>query len=328
MRKWIIALAIMLAAPAVGAAATIYVAAPTPEQVVEGHTVFTVIQAANVTRTNETKFAAAVAVLVREYSASETVFRFPGVLWFNDQYLVDPSTDVQCNNGADASNGCATFRYPCNGAVLMVNQGDADPRPASLGGNDAALVAFTAPNYVESYFVTDPNDNSWTIDKGVVAGETIWGVGILNNQANMGLEDDGSSNCAPYTDSPCGGVDVLPVVDATGEDPVYNDTGTGEGRFTHTPLCAPGTGGSRDYPTTGGNAIQYNAVLFAFLDDLTQRGTPKDHNAGSADRAADVSGCDPNTSEWPCPSGDDNLEGNSHDYNPASPYPVTTYDGK
>ncbi|HET6403335.1 MAG TPA: hypothetical protein VFH78_01705, partial [Candidatus Thermoplasmatota archaeon] len=77
---------LVMAVPALGAATPIVVP-PVPEQLVEGHTVFTVIEIVAVTATNETRFAAAVAVLVREYQARNAAQRFPGVLWFNDQYL-------------------------------------------------------------------------------------------------------------------------------------------------------------------------------------------------------------------------------------------------
>jgi hypothetical protein len=119
-RMLAVAAVLVMAVPALGAATPIVVP-PVPEQLVEGHTVFTVIEIARVTNTAEVRFAAAVAVLVREYQASNVAQRFPGVLWFNDQYLVNPSQD--------ASNFEA-FRYPCGGSVIAVNAGDPDPRVA------------------------------------------------------------------------------------------------------------------------------------------------------------------------------------------------------
>src|SRR5581483_799910 len=124
----------------------------------------------------------------------------PGVLWFNDQYLVNPSS---------LSIGSNSYRYPCGGAVMAVNQGDPDPRmllvdagdrtlPTATrqGGSDHDLVTGvgygdnrslvgvntanpdvytdTGPSviqggagsdYVESYTITDPNDHTWQIDK-------------------------------------------------------------------------------------------------------------------------------------------------------------------
>lgn len=117
-RMLAVAAVLAMAVPALGAATPIVVP-PVPEQLVEGHTVFTVIEIVAVTQTNETRFAAAVAVLVREYDAEVRNQRFPGVLWFNDQYLVNPSS---------AANNNAAFRYPCGGAVMAVNAGDPDPR--------------------------------------------------------------------------------------------------------------------------------------------------------------------------------------------------------
>jgi hypothetical protein len=117
-RMLAVAAVLVMAVPALGAATPIVVP-PVPEQLVEGHTVFTVIEIVAATATNETRFAAAVAVLVREYQADNRAQRFPGVLWFNDQYLVNPEQNVQNR---------ANFRYPCGGAVIAVNAGDPDPR--------------------------------------------------------------------------------------------------------------------------------------------------------------------------------------------------------
>ena len=122
-RMLAVAALIVLSVPALGAAAPylpVVVSDPVQEQLVEGHTVFTVIE---VNRTTEvdgaTRFAAAVAILVREQAQEQRAIRFPGVLWFNDQYLVTP----QSQNAANAE-----YRYPCGGAVMAVNRGDPDPR--------------------------------------------------------------------------------------------------------------------------------------------------------------------------------------------------------
>src|SRR5438128_1058844 len=88
---------------------------PIPEQAVEGHTVFTVIQGRYPTSTTENDhFATAVAVLIREFHRNTVALdtRFPGVLWFNDQYLVTCSSS--CANVK--STVTKTIRYPC-GAV-------------------------------------------------------------------------------------------------------------------------------------------------------------------------------------------------------------------
>lgn len=132
-RMLAVAAVLVMAVPALGAATPIVVP-PVPEQLVEGHTVFTVIEIVRATRTTESRFAAAVAVLVREYEANQRAQRFPGVLWFNDQYLVNPLQQAAEN---------AAFRYPCGGAVMAVNAGDPDPRVAILRANaeDPAIAA-------------------------------------------------------------------------------------------------------------------------------------------------------------------------------------------
>src|SRR5260221_11219859 len=126
MRTWIIPLAVLMVVPALGAATPI-VAPPVPEQLVEGHTVFTVIEQVKTTAQSQAEYAAAVAVLVREATAVIQNDRFPGVLWFNDQYLADP---------IKPDNAQTSTRYPCTGAVLAVNAGDAEPRaaPWAAGG--------------------------------------------------------------------------------------------------------------------------------------------------------------------------------------------------
>lgn len=110
----------LLSVPAY-AAATQIVVGPLTEQVVEGHTVFAVIEKARFR--NQTIEAAAVAVLVRERVQERENVK--GVLWFNDQYLVSPS-----------NIDSAFTRYPCGGAVIAVNAGDPDPRTMLVGYND------------------------------------------------------------------------------------------------------------------------------------------------------------------------------------------------
>lgn len=123
-RMLAVAAVLVMAVPALGAATPIVVP-PVPEQLVEGHTVFTVIEivAADREDTLEVRFAAAVAVLVREYQVDQAraAQRFPGVLWFNDQYLTNPYNQID-------ANGAESFRYPCGGSVMAVNSGDPDPR--------------------------------------------------------------------------------------------------------------------------------------------------------------------------------------------------------
>lgn len=145
-----VAAALLMLIPALGVATAI-VLPPVPEQLIEGHTVFTVIEMRSRTQTNETRFAAAVAVLVREYEEVKRTQRFPGVLWFNDQYLVDP---LQRTVDFEA------FRYPCGGAVLAVNAGDPDPRMVIARINSTERFAVDAPDPVDDVtgdpFVTLP----------------------------------------------------------------------------------------------------------------------------------------------------------------------------
>src|SRR5581483_7387960 len=192
-RMLAVAAVVLLAVPTLGAAATISITTPTPEQLVEGHTVFTVIQTYTNTTNSSSQYAAAVAVLVRDATNTNSNVRFPGVLWFNDQYLVNPSS------GATKAN----YRYPCGGAVMAVNRNDPDPRMTLVYANnqtisqnpqgngiyaailgvgygannstvgfdgssvytDGTITALRGADYKESYFITDPNDHYWIIDR-------------------------------------------------------------------------------------------------------------------------------------------------------------------
>ena len=350
MRKWIIATAVLLTVPMVGAAAVI-VAPPVQEQLVEGHTVFSVIQVRNSSEADREEFAAAVAVLVREYTSYSNYgyTRFPGVLWFNDQYLVNPLT-------AQTVSSPAPERFPC-GAVIAVNSGD----PVPLAANGMPVVPAGA-TYVESYHITDPNDNAWDVDKWSLDPDAdpltansylMWSVSVRNNQANYGVPDDGTKNlCGPYNDSPGCGTPILPFVDDTPQrppgyggqmpfeqDPTYNETQDsitggpgGEGRFDDAfgnPMCSSAdlfnTGPGYTTPNAA-KGYSYNAVLYFFLQDLTSFGGIKDHTAST-----DAPGCHPTTSPakaWPCPGGDDNAEGNSHQYNLERPWPFQVSEGR
>ncbi|HEX2021118.1 MAG TPA: hypothetical protein VHH36_00270 [Candidatus Thermoplasmatota archaeon] len=287
-----------LSVSTVGVGAAAIILPPQPEQLVEGHTVFTVIQPASPdTGPEVTEYAAAVAVLVREFKSPVDYSRFPGVLWFNDQYLVNPSSS--CSQGANCN---PTFRYPCTGAVLAVNQGGPDPRTLTL--SDAS--------YIESYRIKDPNNKVWTIDVWTPdnggTNVTVWAVTIggATNDANRATADNGNSGCngLVYTDG------------ATKKD--------------------PGDENGRRYPADCGATacpgLQYNALLLMRLKDLTIPGTAKNHTEGSTDRTGDVSGCEDtpkyasSTPVWPCPAGDDNREGNSHPYNPDTA--TATYAGE
>lgn len=275
------------------------------EELVEGHTVFTVVEPA-LNTTSERHFAAAVAVLVRQNVLTRFDYRFPGVLWFNDQYLTDP--DPYMMNGTCTTAYCEqrgnTTRYPCLGAIVAVNRGDAAPAWLAKPPLNASDFAGT---YVESYLFTDPNGYSWTEDKWDLGGRPVWTVGLdssknpYSDQARQ-HEDDGNFNCAPLKDGA--------VHNATGDNG-YGYVCGGNGG----PKCAQ---------------LSYNAVLYFLLDDLDQPGAPKNHTAGSTDRANDVSGCDDKPDShfkdnWPCPAGNDDREGNSHAYYPHCVDPPVTY---
>lgn len=284
----------------VGSAA-VFLPAPAPEQLVEGHTVFSIIEKFPCTCTNGSRFAAAVAILVRDVEVSESHYRFPGVLWFNDQYLVDGSKTDQ--------SPLTTVRYPCSGSVLAVRAGDPDPRVYS----DADFYA----GYVESYYISDPNNHVWNVDKWNVNGSLVWSVALNGNDPLSDSSDDGEcSGPPPYQDG--GGLC---------QTRLFNNT------------CVPGMGpdspggpytsvGDNGYfypcgdPSATCNLIQYNALLYFQWEDLNVDTMVKDHTPGSPDRRNDVSGCqngtyqDPSVADWPCPVGDDDREGNSHAYGP------------
>jgi len=340
-KLWIIALAALVAVPALGAATPIVTIGPVTEQLVEGHTVFTVLEVVTQTNTTRTQFAAAVAVLVRQASAVNANERFPGVLWFNDQYLTDPVDNAQNN---------VQIRYPCVGAVQAVNQGSlpAGATPTDLW-TDPTL-APTAPTYAESYMITDPNDHQWNVDKWsattTAATFPVWTVAMEDNQAGYDSQDDGVANCDPYVESST----AVPV-SCGPYHPNFDDTSgnmsLGGGGTVPSNHCqsdqGPGSEGSPSYPTPGatcdnggsGCDLKYNAVLYFYLEDLTVAGAGvKDHcsfqeNAAppTCADANDASGCQVNTDpifpdQWPCPSGDDNAEGNSHPYNPFNGLPI------
>ena len=361
MRTWIIALAALLVLPAVGAAATIAVP-PVPEQLVEGHTVFTVIEVRNATNITQEEFHAAVAVLVREIEQRVNANRFPGVLWFNDQYLVNPTSSL---------SRVVEARYPCTGAVLGVDVTAADPRPNA--GTVNPLHVDLGGNYVESYHITDPNDRVWDVDKWLITGDFVWTVAMKNNQAGYNVPDDGESNCAPYSDMGC---DVPGVNDImyeaflgdgesdTRDNTVKQGSDTDAGGFCKYRYKDPATNGYgypcgqdddgiADPPNGHYNCpnLQYNALLYFRIQDLASAGDAKDHEPGTADSTDDVSGCHPSYGwygeggeypgggysgpggsapprVWPCPDGDDDREGNSHPYNPELPWPLMSYAGR
>ncbi len=317
---------------------------PKNEQVVEGHTVFALLE--------KQRQGTAVAVLVRENQ--------PKVLWFNDQYLVGEEP-----------------RYPCGGHVMAVNEGDPDPRDFSDNGaapNSYPSVQGTSVvmnvEYIESYRVVDPNDFAWDIDYYLVnylveipgsngdplqldRSFPIWAVSILN----AGINDDGTSSCQPIVDDPAAGY----------LDPGLNGMCYSGGQYYDDgaqrcgPVTASCTGIADGYPDpatppgtsppvlTTPNGLTpvcdwprlYNAVLFMFWEDLYVNDGFKEYgcsdadgdgvtdcSVGSADFGADnedKNGCeegptDADEIQYDCVddplTADDDNEGNSHAYNP------------
>jgi hypothetical protein len=341
MRKLAIAAMALFMIAGIGQAAVI-VLPPVTESLVEGHTVFTVLESVAARNTSgEDRFAAAVAFLVRETTTEESIFRdrFPGVLWFNDQYLVDP----EANERVDRKN--PVERYPC-GALIAVNAGD--PVPVNLTAGGVPYVPADA-EYVESYHIEPPTSTGggWDTDKWMWQGRPMWSVAVgggAHSEARATQPDDGVSACGAASDSPCNG-NVMPFTDDTPrenpvwhEDPTYYDNSSGvlgnEGRGGCTGYGAgrgsssPGLGdngyrypcGGKDTPPPGTcQSLKFNAILFFFTDDLTVAGANKNHTDGSTDYNNDVAGCQNMTTTYPCPADDDDREGNSHPYSPFRP---------
>ncbi|MFP5380170.1 MAG: hypothetical protein ACLGHP_10575, partial [Vicinamibacteria bacterium] len=292
-RRLALAFALALSLSTLGAAVSY--SDPVAEGLVEGHTVYAILEVTASATTAHQEFAAAVAVLIQETQVVRSASRFAGVLWFNDQYLASPSASARAD---------ATRRIPCTGAVLAVNAGDPDPR-------GFGLEAYDTPNYVESYFITDPNDHTWNVDKWNISGTLVWTVALRDIQAGYSIPDDGECRGGAYSERPCG--DEL--VDTNLCRPV-------SGAYRFLPDDAPGSY-ARD-PGANGHAYrsrQYNALLYFYLEDLQRPATPKNHTEGSADWKADGTGCQPpvpgSDRAFPCPGNDDDREGNSHPYNPS-----------
>lgn len=168
-----------------GGAATVLIVPAVPETLVEGHTVFVAIDTIRI-GTREERFAAAVAVLVTERVRNEFAQRFPGVLWFNDQYLIDPQ---------EPRRSTTQDRTPCTGAVIAVNHGDEWAVDQDLGGRYTLI----DPVYNESYLITDPNDRTWFVDEWfTAAGPRAWTIALHNDQINSAKPDDGKCNKGAY----------------------------------------------------------------------------------------------------------------------------------
>lgn len=285
-----------------------------PDQLVEGHAVFTTIEIVNASVTSSEHFAAAVAVLVRELIEERRSLRFPGVLWFNDQYLTGPQDERIDDHDV---------RYPCSGAVLAMNDGSTDVFPTDANGT---YYHGNNSTYVESYSIRDVHDNAWIVDKWrLPSGRLLWSVPIMNDQLDYSERDDGACEGSVYSDTPCGGVPSvgvgclqvgpptsgLPLPSTHARSPGDNDWGYPCGNATAP--CVP---------------ILYNALLYLRLEDLDVPSLEKNHTEESADWWDDASGCDARTADYPCPDDDDDREGNSHPFNPERPWPAQRYDGR
>ncbi len=280
LKKLLIGLLIAAIVTPAMASATTFSTGPKNEQVVEGHTVFALIE--------KVKEGWAVAGLVREVT--------PKVLWFNDQYLV---------GGED--------RYPCGGYVLAVPEGDASPfnEGIDIFALNAAGPSF---DYLESYIITDPNDFVWEIDLyryqyDIETSPTlnlfgsvdslVWVVPILNTN----IVDDGSSSCQPIVDAPVAGY-LDPGLNAkcysggqyfddgnqrcgpntascTGISQAYPDTQDFDGDGVSSPPGGPpvntvpnGLTPTCDWPRL------YNFLLFGYWSDLNGSGGSKDVRDG------------------------------------------------
>ncbi|HVL47501.1 MAG TPA: hypothetical protein VM889_02995 [Candidatus Thermoplasmatota archaeon] len=380
----------IMAVPAFAAAATYSDLGPKTEQVVEGHNVFAVIQA--VVNRNIT----GVTVLVREQVISG------GKLWFNDQYLIRPDQAVSglnyqlsdCGFRTDGSYACS--RYPCGGAVIATESGNPNPiTSVTTKKNFGRTLEETTTgipmiedeyniNYVESYFITDPNDHSFYVDKYIVrldlgdvsssedwddvfdtnndgedtttavtdaeespyhtdltvAGETIhtglvmdypiWVVNILG--AASFTADDGVTSCQAFIDNPPQGYfqPTNPLVNG-GASYCYDGNTVGpdgciyDGYARNTTYNVPSPEDGLVYH----NYRRYNAEIVLYMKDLkVVQAAGKEHGVAGAD-ASDTNGCESGAytryedgsssykgTEWTCPNGDDDAEGNSHPFNP------------
>ena len=355
------------------------------ETLVEGHTVFAVIQAtlcigdygetteyvascsypgdsdfdvswdvrANVT---VQRLGTAVAVLVRdrvkpytpppvapECSNNRDVvatlfYENPGVLWFNDQFLVGDDLDVLevdvdanvdvCQKEANIvfNDQDLVWRYPCGGWVFATQAGNPDPR--------SYIALF---NYQESYRIEDPNGYVWIIDKFGLGPTIGTVVPYQDEMQDLGIDEDAPGY--DYDDGADG--DLRAVVGSYDGGQLgyylayYNlwtvpvmGLDTQDQGPTSGANCAPyADTASHDetpYGDGGDDTTRlYNAVLFFFFEDLVSDvAGVKVHGEGQADDG-DTSGCQPTAggyaTEWECGAGrTDDMEGNSHPFNPNS----------
>jgi len=386
-RAYVWVLAVVLTLPVAFAASKTYDPAWYPsvtEQLVEGHTVFAVINATicikrapgggkaeavdcpvvgplfnNATdleaRVNMTlqRMGAAVAVLVRDRSkelrpepvpprcatnrdvAVSVLLENPGVLWFNDQFLVGDDldiveTDVDANVDVCSRSSLFGFapsenwRFPCGGWIVATQGGNPDPR-TFLG----------APwQYVETYHIVDPNDHVWDIHKWQFFSPIAIGViPSFSDAESVPMPDGGTLDTQVSVQSsygyhlslynmwsvPVQGTGACMQVGAKDVGPTSGQSST---PFTDTASRAPPYDTFYTDPDGSGpkhlEQVKYNAVLFFFFEDLVPNGV-KDHGNGGGDDG-DLSFCAAGSNEWDCGVGrTDADEGNSHPYNDAEP---------
>lgn len=324
---------------------------PRPESLVEGHTVFATLDALQY---GADTAAAPVRVSVGAPEtdaevARTTVERFPGILWFNDQYLVSPELSIETGGlgigyTVEARYGAALavlvraddgrgVRSPCGGAILVVNAGDPDPR-ASAATPAEDLLAYT---YLGSSLVTDPNDHTWVVDKYERDGLLVWAVNMNGAPAFTpdvlpgvrALGERVGDHCAPANEL------ASDLVEPVGAQPLC---GAGPSPSLQAPpfrddpcmdYAEPSTGGYcyggpfYDFATGCMEAPTrlYNALLVFDWEELRVAGAPRDH---SDLFSTDTNGCsDP--SEYYCPTGapwshgDEEMEGMSHSFHPVVP---------
>lgn len=300
------------------------------------------------------RLGTAVAVLVRDRAkayvapppsgcarngdvVSTLLYENPGVLWFNDRFLVGDDLDVveaRVDANLDVCErrtsivfepDAIPWRYPCGGWVLGTRAGGPDPR---------SILPFLG--YRESYLITDPNDYVWIVDRFDVVN-----VAAVPNEVDvmqdLQMDDDDGPGTAPdYDDHEDGDLRVRygPAPGTTSSvttylavEPVWSVPVLGVDAADTRASCPPYVDlASHDDDSAtaayedggdGSPARLYNAVLFFYFDELLPTGA-KVHGANALDDT-DATGCEAGT-EWECDAAgaeDDGREGNSHPFNPS-----------
>lgn len=307
------------------------------EQLVEGHTVFTVVRATDyVGEAGASAPGASPAPSAAPSShghppaPSSMVRRDPGVLWFNDQFVNEPMVQVEELGGEGSplvesyfaaavaalvkrtDAGGRTY-LPCGGAVMLVNRGDPDPRaPGPLAADLGQPQVYTSFGYAESYLLTDPNGASWIVDRydgysrldpaslGTVAAYEF-PVFVVNVGGGPVFRPDLGEACAPVVDAP-------PALQPSINGYCYN------GLMVDPMSSCRYYNGPQDAPHEP--ARIYNAFLWLPTDALSMAGAPRDHTLVTDFTM--TNGCD-QAWGWECPGYDDDAEGFSHPFRPTIP---------